>query len=830
MGRKAEFSEKVKSGPGRKSKKQKDPVFPKHLQSGITKKLSRKQKQRAAKRTKKLLNLEEFRKKSLEAKEKKLAKKSNETVKETEFTDSENESKPVAQFTDENKSWLFPVKKKSKKSPKSSQEEGSGASSDEEEESDDEECKIGNLDDLENETDENEEVGDDFGAGSDSSSSENEDKNEHKDDDDDLLPIEKAAKKLQKKHKKDAELAEKELQLNVGHQDIFAFPTEEDEKKLVNLAEVYQRIKDVIIVLSDFKRLREEGRSRCEYTDLLLKDLCTYYSYNEFLMEKLMELFPLSELVEFLEASEVNRPMTIRANNLKTRRRDLAQALINRGVNVDLITWSKVGLVVFSSQVPIGATPEYLAGHYLIQGASSFLPVMALAPQENERILDMCAAPGGKASHIGSIMKNTGVLVANDVKEDRTKAIVGNFHRLGIVNSVITCMDGRKIPTVMKGFDRVLLDAPCSGSGIVAKDPSVKMSKDYSSIMRCCTLQRELILAAIDSLHAKSSTGGYLVYSTCSILPEENELVIDYALRKRDVKLVPTGLDFGTPGFKKYRQHRFHPSMEHTRRFYPHAHNVDGFFVAKLKKFSNLIPKNKYEDDELVEENKEIDRLPTKKVRKTEMNLVNTGGAEQDKEKKYKKKQVKIELNNKMKTQPNNKHVEQVGESEVEKNKKAFKENHIKMEVDEEVKIQSNGKENPLLEQGKKKKCKGKEIKSQFSAKKHNINKSKELVASAKKMKKKVPLKKVQEFKVEPMEVDGTEKIGSVVESVEIKNETTDNSVDERVVKKTVNKLKKKALEVGAVKTEVKNVGKSVKIVKLEKSKKKKKMKEPLKK
>lgn len=128
---------------------------------------------------------------------------------------------------------------------------------------------------------------------------------------------------------------------------------------------------------------------------------------------------------------------------------NLLQALINRGVNLDpLGNWTKVGLVVYSSQVPMGATPEYLAGHYIIQGASSFLPVEALDPKENERILDMCAAPGGKASHIAAYMKNTGVLFANDVNQDRLKAVVGNFHRLGIINSIVCNYDGRKFPTV----------------------------------------------------------------------------------------------------------------------------------------------------------------------------------------------------------------------------------------------------------------------------------------------------------------------------------------------------------------------------------------------
>lgn len=410
------------------------------------------------------------------------------------------------------------------------------------------------------------------------------------DDDDDMLPIEKANIKLKKRKEQDKKLADKEMQLNIAKQDIFAFPSQEEVDNTTNLQEVNQRIKDIVAVLTDFNKLKEDGRSRCEYTELLMKDLCTYYSYNEFFMEVLMQIFPVGELIEFLEASEVQRPMTLRTNSLKTRRRDLAQALINRGVNLDPVgKWSKVGLVVYSATVPIGATPEYLAGHYILQGASSFLPVMALAPQENERILDMCAAPGGKASHVAAIMKNTGALFANDANRERTKAIVGNFHRLGVVNAVVCNYDGREFPSVMKGFDRVLLDAPCTGTGVIAKDPSVKTTKDQQDIQRCFNLQRQLLLAAIDCCNAKSSTGGYVVYSTCSILPEENEWVVNYVLKRRNVKLVPAGLDFGTEGFVKYRQHRFHPSLKLTRRFYPHTHNMDGFFVAKLKKFSNTI-------------------------------------------------------------------------------------------------------------------------------------------------------------------------------------------------------------------------------------------------
>lgn len=399
---------------------------------------------------------------------------------------------------------------------------------------------------------------------------------------------------MDKKKARDKVLAEEELKTNISETEVFVLPSGQEIEKEANehadLALINQRIRDNLQALSNFNNAREEGRSRQEYIELLLNDLCTYYSYGKFLMEKFVELFPLNELLEFLEANEVQRPVTIRTNTLKTRRRDLAQALINRGVNLDPIgKWSKVGLVVYDSSVPIGATPEYLAGHYMLQGASSMLPVMALAPQEKERILDMCAAPGGKTTYIASLLKNTGLVVANDAKRERTKALVANIHRLGISNTLVCNYDGRAFPKVMAGFDRVLLDAPCSGTGVISKDQSVKINKTEKDIQRCSHIQKELLLAAIDAADAKSSTGGYIVYSTCSVLVEENEWVIDYALSKRHVKLVSTGLDFGKEGFTKFRGRHFHPSLKLTRRFFAHTHNMDGFFVAKLKKYSNKI-------------------------------------------------------------------------------------------------------------------------------------------------------------------------------------------------------------------------------------------------
>ena len=426
------------------------------------------------------------------------------------------------------------------------------------------------------------------------------------DDDDELkeLPIEKKSHKREQKLKKEKEQSQKELQEQIADHEVFELPDMESiSKESQDLPTVSHRLREVLHVLANFKDLRQPGRKRKEYTNLLEHDLKVYYGYNDYLINKFMQLIPLSELLEFLDACETPRPVTIRTNTLKTRRRDLAGALISRGVNLDPVgDWSKVGLVIYDSQVPIGATPEYLSGRYMIQGASSLLPVMALAPQVNERILDMCAAPGGKTTYIAALMKNTGLLVCNDFKKERCKSLIANINRMGVQNTIVCNYDGRKFTKVMTGFDRILLDAPCSGTGVIAKDQSVKTSKSEVDIERCSHVQKELILEAIDSLNATSSTGGYLVYSTCSVLVEENEGVINYALSRRNVKVVDTGLTFGVSGFTRFREKRFHPSLSLTKRFYPHTHNMDGFFVAKLKKYPQKSAKVKTEERKEEEE------------------------------------------------------------------------------------------------------------------------------------------------------------------------------------------------------------------------------------
>ena len=308
--------------------------------------------------------------------------------------------------------------------PASGSESEDDSGSDEEEEDSDEEqngvpikaTKASKNPLFEEDADSDDDLRDDFGSEDDDSDGGDDGSDDEfasaseESEEEELLEVEKKSRKLDKaaarrRRESDAEAAFMArgdgMETNIQDLEVITLPSgqqiEAERLAPPDLALVQRRIRDVVRVLDDFAKLRDPGRPRGEYITQLKRDLCTYYGYNTFLIDQMLNLFTVAEALELIESCEVPRPVTLRANTLKTRRRELAGALINRGVNLDPIgPWSKVGLVVYESQVPVGATPEYMAGHYMLQGASSFLPVMALAPQEGDQVVDMAAAPGKK--------------------------------------------------------------------------------------------------------------------------------------------------------------------------------------------------------------------------------------------------------------------------------------------------------------------------------------------------------------------------------------------------------------------------------------------------
>ena len=570
------------------------------------------------------------------------------------------------------------------------------------------------------------------------------------------------------------------------------------DERIATIGDASLKIQNIVSILSDFKAKREEGKSRSEYMSEL-KELCkSYYEYNDDICDLIFNLFPPNEAIEFMEASDSQKVLTIRTNSLKTKRRELAKNLIARGVNLDpLAEWSKVGLKIYSSSVPIGATPEYLSGQYMLQSASSFLPVLALDPHPGDKILDMCASPGGKTTYIGQLMKNEGLLVANDFKKERIKSLFFNIHRMGIKNSIVTNYDGREFAKLYNKFDRVLLDAPCSGLGVISKDKSVKMNRTYKEILNNSRLQKELILAAIDSCNAKGKGDGIIVYSTCSISVEENEWVIDYALKHRYVKCIEAGIEIGEPGLVKFREKHFHPSIANTRRIYPHIHNIDGFFIAKLKKYSDgpkikgEIPQKENQKKKNEKENIDVDDY--------ENNLEENSEPEdiQDQIKKGKLKDYNMNDNKKNKNKKKNKEKE-----DNEEDDGIFSgDEYEKVEEDIEKEAKNKKFKNDKIKNKKKENSKNneKEKNEDIKKEKENLkNKNKNKKKDKKESKESEDEKNIEEENINKMKKEKDKKNKDIIfeeEKDEEKNEKINNKKITKENKKERGLKKKKEEE-----------------------------------
>ena len=285
-------------------------------------------------------------------------------------------------------------------------------------------------------------------------------------------------------------------------------------------------------------------------------------------------------LTAFLETMDRKLPLSLRVNTLKTSPGELAKALTEKGF--EIFQYGDGSYVkVLKGPFSLASTTEHLQGLFYIQGIAEMDIVPHMGCGTGELVWDMCAAPGGKTSQIAEHMGNTGTVLASDVSADKIKALKNNLARLGVTNSVVIKKDARKMVSEIQ-FDRVLLDAPCTGSGIIRKDPSRKRSRTMKDIVFMQSIQKGLLRKAVNIL----KEGGMLLYSTCSLEPEENEMVMDWALNNLPVDLAPIEEGFLdiSPGFVNPLGRELDPRISLCGRIHPHVNDTNGMFLAKLIK------------------------------------------------------------------------------------------------------------------------------------------------------------------------------------------------------------------------------------------------------
>ncbi|MBW2999591.1 RsmB/NOP family class I SAM-dependent RNA methyltransferase, partial [Candidatus Woesearchaeota archaeon] len=212
----------------------------------------------------------------------------------------------------------------------------------------------------------------------------------------------------------------------------------------------------------------------------------------------------------------------------------------------------------------------------------SMIPPVVLGPKPGEIVLDMCAAPGSKTTQIAQYMKNEGVLIANDITAKRLGSLGVNTQRCGLSNFVITMMQGRFFKKAGIEFDKILVDAPCSGTGTIRKSLKTIGMWNPHMIKRLAATQKQLIKTAFEVL----KPGGVMVYSTCSLEPEENEAIIDHLLENFDnAKLEQIKLDIKkSPAVLEFEGKSFNPEVKKCLRIWPQDNDTEGFFIAKIEK------------------------------------------------------------------------------------------------------------------------------------------------------------------------------------------------------------------------------------------------------
>jgi len=272
---------------------------------------------------------------------------------------------------------------------------------------------------------------------------------------------------------------------------------------------------------------------------------------------------------------------SIRVNTIKMPVSSLQQRLQDDW-RLTPVPWCKEGFWIEGVRRDIGNLPEHILGYLYVQEAASMIPPVVLQPEPGDIVLDLCAAPGSKATQIGQYMNNEGLLIANDMTADRLASLGINVQRCGLTNTLITLMQGHWFKDANIEFDKILVDAPCSGIGTIRKSIKTINMWNPDMVKRVAGMQRSLLKIAFDKL----KEGGTLVYSTCTLEPEENEAVISHLLEEREnaaLDNIRLPIHRSEP-ILEFEGKEYHPEVKKCLRIWPQDNDTEGFFVAKIRK------------------------------------------------------------------------------------------------------------------------------------------------------------------------------------------------------------------------------------------------------
>jgi len=295
------------------------------------------------------------------------------------------------------------------------------------------------------------------------------------------------------------------------------------------------------------------------------------HSHPEWLVAGWLDRFGFEETQALLKADNLPAPFTVRANTLKTAREELAGRLAAAGIEASPARWAPEGLHL--AKAGTAESPFFQEGLYFIQDEGAMLAARACAPSQGAHVLDLCGAPGGKTTHLAALMGGAGRVTAVDIHPHRLKLLAENCRRLGVANVTPRCADARWLPEYHLAADFVLLDAPCSGLGVLRRRPDLRWRKTPDSM----TGVEELQAALLDSAALCLKPGGILVYSTCTIRREENENQVAAFLARHG--------DFERDGLAPHLPRGLvSPPGDDRLQLLPHRHGTDGFFLARLRK------------------------------------------------------------------------------------------------------------------------------------------------------------------------------------------------------------------------------------------------------